>query len=237
MRSVMLLLLFSVFISVTFFPTGAHGAYTWSDRTITIGYQSISNYSVFLYDEDLVASVNARFPGLDLPIDCLTFNASLYRLSTGLRPVKKNAALGPLPDPIGIEYGFFVPPNRFVFYHRIFGRHLTIPRGEYGELVISFGDDNTQPFQLLEYTYGTQVLTTNEDVISFTAFVGMGDVLYGTGIFARFSNGHVRANSMTSIEPINIVNASDFMCECVYGAKFDANANVFRHDSYTWPFW
>jgi hypothetical protein len=204
-------------------------AYIFSDKTITIGYESISENSTFLYDDDLINWINDRFPGLDIPLGSLTFNASLYRISQGLRPIKTN--------PIGEEIGFFIPPGAFVFYHKIFGRHLTNPNGEMGEIVSVGGLDPSQPFQLLPYTAGIAALTTNEGIETTSILVGMFDVIYTTGIFEHFSNGHVRVNSMTTLNPMLICNGTSFRFECIYALKFDSNHNLFWWDSYAWPWW
>jgi hypothetical protein len=212
-------------------------AHVWSNRTVILGYESISNSSMFLYDDILIEAMNARFSGLDMPFGSLTYNASLHKMSEGLNFVKRDTK-GPTNDIIGVEYGFLIPPGTFVIYHRIFGRHLALSRGEVGELlmVAEVGSED-DPLQILPYISGPGFMVTNEGITSTHAFMGMFRVLNGTGIFEPYGYGRVRVNGMTTINPLSLINGTQFKTDCIYLAKFEYNETQFGQRYFEWPHW
>lgn len=218
-----------MFILASVFTIRASNAYVYSNKTINTGYESIAINSTMILDDDLINWMNAQFVGLNIPLGSLTFNSTLHRLSEGLRT--------PRPSPIGREIGFFIAPSTIVLYHQIYGKHLTHPGGEMGELVSVLGLDVNQPYQFMTYTAGTAMLTTNEGIVTTDILVGMADIVYVTGIFEKFTNGHIRVNSMTTLTPSTILNGTIFSCETVYLAKLDSNQNLFWWDSYVWAWW
>jgi hypothetical protein len=220
MLSIFFFVFFSVFASVD--------AGGFSDKPVIFAFECIATNATFLYDDALINVVNAKFPGLNIPLGSLTWNTTMYRISEGLRP--------PRPDPIGEELVFLSPDGNFTIYHKIFGRHLTIPKGEIGEMISVSGNPD-RPYQLLPYTAGSATLTTNEGLTTHGVLVAMFDVVRNTGIFEKFSNGYVRANAMNTIDPMNIAAGVSFRSECIYVFKFDSNRNLFWWDSYEWQWW
>ena len=220
--SLSLLLLFAIAILLSLSTTT--NAYVFSDKTIAFGWESITTDAVWLFDDVLIAAVNVQFPTLLIPLGSLTFNASLYRLSQGLRP--------PRTEPIGFETGFFLDSGVLIVCHTIFDQSVRSPGGN---LVSTFGADVSQPYQIFPFEFGTGILTTNEGVVATIALTGMGDVVVNDGVFEKFSNGHVRLNTMGNFT--DITNGTAFQFEGLYLYKFDSNHNLYWWDSYVAPWW